>query len=81
MFDNEHVGCRSLAAKLPELKPRLHVFGHIHEAHGAVVKDWESGQKDEAAESTLFVNAANSPVRGGVFGGPGFRPVVVDLLD
>lgn len=31
-----HAGCRTLSATLGELKQcKLHVFGHIHEAHGA----------------------------------------------
>ncbi|KAH9833841.1 Metallo-dependent phosphatase-like protein [Rhodofomes roseus] len=37
---NEHVGCEALAARLPALRPRLHVFGHIHEDHGAVLREW-----------------------------------------
>ncbi|QDU65327.1 metallophosphatase domain-containing protein [Engelhardtia mirabilis] len=30
----ERVGCESLAAALPRIAPRLHLFGHIHESHG-----------------------------------------------
>ncbi len=30
----EHVGCHDLLARVFEVKPRLHVFGHIHEAVG-----------------------------------------------
>jgi len=30
----EHTGCPSLAAKISEIKPAYHVFGHIHEAYG-----------------------------------------------
>lgn len=30
----DRVGCPSLALKIAEMKPRLHVCGHIHEAHG-----------------------------------------------
>ncbi|KAI9509976.1 Metallo-dependent phosphatase [Russula earlei] len=34
----KHVGCPTLSATLEELKQcRMHVFGHIHEGHGAVV--------------------------------------------
>ena len=33
-------GCTSLNAYLPSLRPRLHVFGHIHEAHGAELRAW-----------------------------------------
>lgn len=29
-----HVGCEALAAELPRIRPRLHLFGHIHEAYG-----------------------------------------------
>ncbi|KAI0273830.1 Metallo-dependent phosphatase-like protein [Gloeopeniophorella convolvens] len=33
-----HAGCKILTATLKELEQcRLHVFGHIHEAHGAVI--------------------------------------------
>ena len=31
----EHVGCEMLAHKVFEIKPKLHVFGHIHEGAGA----------------------------------------------
>jgi Icc-related predicted phosphoesterase len=29
-----HVGCAQLLAGIIAIKPRLHVFGHIHEAYG-----------------------------------------------
>lgn len=32
--DGRHVGCERLRAALARLRPRLHVFGHIHEAAG-----------------------------------------------
>lgn len=41
------VGCEDLMARIEEIKPKLHVFGHIHEAYGQL-------QKGE----TLFVNAS-----------------------
>ncbi|KAJ6616515.1 Metallo-dependent phosphatase-like protein [Mycena sp. CBHHK59/15] len=34
-------GCPALAARLPALRPRLHAFGHIHEARGAYVHLWD----------------------------------------
>ncbi|KAK7027998.1 hypothetical protein VNI00_015084 [Paramarasmius palmivorus] len=73
----EFVGCEALTARLPSLKPRIHVFGHIHEAHGAHVHHWKGDyankcpeiQNDETtdtgsdeAETTVFVNAANWPM-------------------
>lgn len=43
-----NVGCEELREAAFRLRPRLHVFGHIHECHGR-----------ESREGTLFVNAAN----------------------
>jgi Icc-related predicted phosphoesterase len=42
-----HLGCEELAKALEQIKPRLHVFGHIHGGHGL------SSSKD-----TQFVNAS-----------------------
>jgi predicted phosphohydrolase len=41
-----HVGCEELRAAVERVRPRLHVFGHIH--HGYGVLDWNG---------TRFVNA------------------------
>jgi len=30
----DHVGCEALLAALPHIAPRVHIFGHIHEAAG-----------------------------------------------
>jgi Icc-related predicted phosphoesterase len=43
----EHAGCPELLEAVNRLKPKLHVFGHVHGAHGMV-----------SNEETLFVNAA-----------------------
>lgn len=43
----EMVGCRDLLDRVLEVRPRLHVFGHIHEAAGRVDID-----------GTTFVNAS-----------------------
>ncbi|KZT06465.1 Metallo-dependent phosphatase, partial [Laetiporus sulphureus 93-53] len=93
----EHVGCETLAARLPSLRPRLHVFGHIHEGHGALIHEWPASDPNSSAEKpgivddqTVFVNAANWPMGpkarlpGGAairFGEAPFQPVIVDLLD
>ncbi|KAK1220512.1 hypothetical protein PQX77_016722 [Marasmius sp. AFHP31] len=98
-------GCEDLRRRLPSLRPRIHVFGHIHEAHGAYTHLWkddtcpefqndytvlpeESDDRDPNVESTVFVNPANWPMgkrrveyATREFGGDGFRPIVVDLLD
>jgi hypothetical protein len=82
------VGCTALRTALDagQLRPRLHVFGHIHEDHGALVRP---APGVGPPEETVFVNAASWPAgprarKGGVrtpFGTGDFVPVVVDLLD
>lgn len=46
-------GCRDLLARVRAVRPRLHVFGHIHEAAGRADVD-----------GTTFVNAATDNGRG-----------------
>lgn len=46
------VGCEYLRDRVDKLKPRVHCFGHIHEAYG-----------QEQHGNTLFVNAASVDVR------------------
>jgi Icc-related predicted phosphoesterase len=41
------VGCEDLLQTIQRVKPRLHVFGHIHEAHGKIEKD-----------GTIYANAS-----------------------
>lgn len=42
-----NVGCEELREAVRRIRPRLHVFGHIHEGYGR-----------EEADGTLFVNAS-----------------------
>jgi len=35
----ERVGCEALRDELPRIAPKLHAFGHIHEARGVVERD------------------------------------------
>jgi predicted phosphohydrolase len=42
-----HAGCPQLLEAVTRLKPKLHVFGHVHGAHGML-----------STEDTLFVNSA-----------------------
>ena len=44
--NNEHAGCEELLAKIQQVRPKLHIFGHIHTC--GVVKD----------EHTSFYNAS-----------------------
>ncbi|KAF8876847.1 Metallo-dependent phosphatase [Infundibulicybe gibba] len=36
------VGCPNLRAHLSRLRPRLHLVGHIHEARGAYIHEWNT---------------------------------------
>ena len=46
-FDGRHVGCEELLLRVKEVKPRIHVFGHVHEGRGKF-----------EIEDTIFLNAA-----------------------
>ncbi|KAJ6515426.1 Metallo-dependent phosphatase-like protein [Mycena sanguinolenta] len=56
----DRAGCPALAARLPALRPRLHVFGHIHEAHGAYVHLWGQGDKP-SAQNKLQMSGNTDP--------------------
>jgi predicted phosphodiesterase len=60
----DEVGCVDLLAAVQRVRPRLHVFGHIHEAHGRLERN-----------GCIFVNASNCSERYG----PEQPPIVVDL--
>ncbi len=51
VFFGAHVGCDDLLARVRALAPRVHLFGHIHEARG---------EYRLPGLRTRFVNAANS---------------------
>lgn len=53
------VGCEALRAALPRIAPKLHVFGHIHEAHGVAEGPPLS---INACNCDLAYRAANAPV-------------------
>jgi Icc-related predicted phosphoesterase len=65
-LDNQQHGCSSLRHYVEKINPALHVFGHIHEAYGAMVQG-----------ETLFVNACTctrsyNPIN---------KPIIVDLTE
>jgi Icc-related predicted phosphoesterase len=65
-WDDEEVGCEELLSRVRQLQPRLHVFGHIHEARGEYALH---------GLATRFLNVSSTPLME-----PGIRPpVVVDL--
>jgi Icc-related predicted phosphoesterase len=46
-IDGRNVGCEDLMLKIMEIKPKISVFGHIHEAYGI-----------EESNGTTFINAS-----------------------
>lgn len=36
VINGRHVGCKDLLKKVQEIKPKFHVFGHVHEAYGKI---------------------------------------------
>jgi predicted phosphodiesterase len=60
----EQAGCEELATALARIRPRVHVFGHIHEGYGQLERD-----------GTRYVNACNCDLAYR----PVQRPFVVDL--
>jgi Icc-related predicted phosphoesterase len=63
-MDYRNVGCEELIKKIEEIKPKYHICGHIHEAHG-VLKN----------EATTFINASQLNVHYR----PVFKPIVFDF--
>ena len=47
VFRGENVGCEMLLKKIREIKPKVSIFGHIHEAYGT-----------EEIDGTKFINAS-----------------------
>lgn len=58
------VGCEELSMALRRVRPKLHVFGHIHESYGQLVRD-----------GTHYVNASSCTLHYQ----PIHPPIVVDL--
>lgn len=46
-YSNENVGCEELMKRVEEIKPKMHLYGHIHQGHGYVFDG-----------NTHFINAA-----------------------
>ncbi|TFK22401.1 Metallo-dependent phosphatase [Coprinopsis marcescibilis] len=60
----EHVGCPSLASHLASgrLRPRIHIFGHIHESRGANIHSWDAkdGESRPPRVQNRFYGVENS---------------------
>lgn len=65
-MENEHVGCEKLIKAVHRVKPKLHVFGHIHSGYGI-----------DKVGPTVMVNASSCTERYE----PTNEPIVIDLND
>ncbi|CAM1501792.1 Fc.00g037760.m01.CDS01 [Cosmosporella sp. VM-42] len=55
-----HAGCGDLFEAVHRAKPKIHCFGHIHEAWGAHLVRWKEGD-DGSVRSKSVIDAENSP--------------------
>jgi Icc-related predicted phosphoesterase len=62
--EGKYAGCEELKNKIEEIKPKLHVCGHIHEGHG-----------EEMVNGVTYVNASICDR----FYDPVNRPIIVNL--
>jgi Icc-related predicted phosphoesterase len=60
LYTKERVGCEELLKRVKEVKPKIHAFGHIHEAYG--VKEGNDTIFVNAANCTLQYRATNRPI-------------------
>ncbi len=56
----QKVGCQELLKKIKELKPKYHIFGHIHEGYGVLKKDTTTYVNASSVDKTLKV--LNDPI-------------------
>ena len=63
---NVPLGCESLLEHINRVKPKIHVFGHIHSARGIVEKN-----------GTVFVNASICTERYV----PSYKPIVLEMIE
>ena len=64
VHEGEHLGCEELKIRLAAVKPRVHVFGHIHSGYGVA-----------QSKATTYVNACTSTEQYQALN----RPIVIDL--
>jgi len=58
---NNYQGCKDLLKRVAEIRPKLHIFGHLHNNHGGKrldIKERPNGVfKPQAGINTRFINA------------------------
>ena len=52
-----NVGCPHLRRAIERIRPRLHVFGHIHEGHGVTRVTWKEGGGEEKRMTVPILGA------------------------
>lgn len=57
VYDKIHVGCADLMQAVERVKPKFHIFGHIHEGYGDDKRFWYKDMKD-TGHKTVFLNVA-----------------------
>lgn len=60
---NKSVGCKLLLESLKRIKPKYHLFGHIHEGYGTATGYWDTKQTPKYdlttyEKKTIFLNSA-----------------------
>lgn len=48
IFGKQHIGCDELLNKVKQVRPKYHIFGHIHDGYGV-----------EEHDGTVYINASN----------------------
>ncbi|KAF4124758.1 DNA repair exonuclease SbcCD nuclease subunit [Geosmithia morbida] len=69
---SERAGCRDLYAAVRRAKPRVHCFGHIHEAWGAYLAGWKESFSPEGIDAEASKTVANLDT---------MRPLTTDSQD
>ncbi len=62
----DHLGCTYLRECLNRVKPKLHVFGHIHGGYGQQILKYEDGKQTICVNAAIMdenYNATNKPIR------------------
>lgn len=64
-FSHEQAGCKSLLSAVSRSKPKIHCFGHIHEAWGADFISWQDtdSNSDSDQSTRQKIVDARSPAR------------------
>ena len=63
-FKSERCGCPKLWEAIKRVQPRVHCFGHIHEAYGAQTATWGGGGRGVVFDDVPHAEAVSVPSRG-----------------